>query len=210
MQKDVEVAGRTAEIGPLLSTVVILMVLVSTAQAQFTDVLTYHNDNGRTGQALHEEILNLDNLNTNHFGRLRTLVTDGKVDAQPLYAAGVMIPGLGVRNVLFVATEHDTVYAFDADGTNVFWQASMLGAGETPSDSRNCSQVSPQIGITATPVIDRQLGSNGTIFVVVMSKDSTAHYFQRLHALDMGTGADRVAPMTVEATYPGTGAGSSG
>src|SRR5579872_4806823 len=92
---------------------------------QMTDVLTYHNDNGRTGQTLNEAILTPANVNTNHFGKLRVLPTDGKVDAQPLYAAGVTIPGQGLHNLLFVATEHDSVYAFDADGTNVFWQVSM-------------------------------------------------------------------------------------
>src|SRR5881409_1497504 len=96
--------------------------------------------------------------------------------------AGVPIAGKGLRNVLFVATEHDSVYAFDADSTNVFWRVSLLGDGETPSDNRGCFQVTPEIGVTATPVIDRQLGTNGTLFVVAMIKRSTS-YFQRLHAL---------------------------
>src|SRR5690348_16005403 len=79
------------------------------AFGQMTDVLTYHNDNGRTGQTLNEAILTPANVNTNHFGILRVLSTDGKVDAQPLYAAGVSMPGRGLHNLLFVATEHDTV-----------------------------------------------------------------------------------------------------
>jgi hypothetical protein len=177
--------------------------------AQSTDVVTCHNDNARTGQALHEEILRPDNVNTNHFGHLWTLPADGKVDAQPLYAAGIAIPGKGLRNVLFVATEHDTVYAYDADSTNQFWQVTMLPNGETPSDNRGCSQVTPEIGVTATPVIDRGLGSNGTMFVVAMSKDASGHYFQRVHALDLATGSDRVPAATVAANYPGTGAHSS-
>ncbi len=119
-------------------------------QAQLTDVLTYHNDNGRTGQTLHEEILSPANVNTNHFGKLWVLPTDGKVDAEPLYAAGVTIPGKSERNVLIVVTEHDSVYAFDADATNILWQVSLLGTNETTSDNRGCSQVSPEIGITAT------------------------------------------------------------
>jgi hypothetical protein len=137
--------------------------------SQTGDVLTYHNDNGRTGQYLQEEVLSHASVNTNHFGKLRILPVDGKVDGQPLYAAGVNLPGKGLRNVLYVVTEHDSVYAFDADTTNKFWQVSMLGTGEVPSDSRSCTQVTPEIGITATPVIDRQLGPNGTIFVVAMS-----------------------------------------
>ncbi len=179
-------------------------------RAQMTDVLTYHYDKARTGQALHEEILAPSNVNTNHFGLLWTLPTDGKVDAQPLYAAGVSIPGQGTRNVLIVCTEHDTVYAFDADSTNKLWQVSMLGTNETPSDSRSCSLLVPEIGVTATPVIDRSLGSNGTIFVVAMSKNNSSTYFHRVHALDLATGHDLVPPTTVVATYPGTGANSSG
>jgi outer membrane protein assembly factor BamB len=179
------------------------------ASAQMTDVLTYHNDNARTGQALREEILTPANVNSNQFGKLRVLATDGKVDAQPLYAAGLAIPGKGQRNVLFVATEHDSVYAFDADTGETLWQVSLLASGETPSDSRGCGQVSPEIGITATPVIDRAAGGNGTLFAVAMSKKS-GQYFQRLHALDLSTGADTLTPATVTAQYPGTGDNSSG
>jgi hypothetical protein len=192
--------------------VLLALATVSHASAQSTDVLTYHNDNARTGQQLHEEILTPANVNAAHFGKLWVLNVDGKVDAQPLYAAGVPIqpiPGKGLRNILFVATEHDSVYAFDADSTNVFWRVSLLGVGETPSDSRNCFQVMPEIGVTATPVINRQLGTNGTLFVVAMSKRGTS-YFQRLHALDLATGIERIAPVTITATYPGTGDGSSG
>ena len=122
------------------------------------------------GQNLNEEILTPANVNTNHFGKLWVLPADGLVDAEPLYAAGVSIPQKGLRNVVFVATEHDSVYAYDADRTNLFWQVSLLGTNEVPSDDRGCSQVTPEIGITATPVIDRQLGPNGTMFVVAMSK----------------------------------------
>jgi hypothetical protein len=171
---------------------------------QMTDVLTYHNDNSRTGQQLHEEVLSTSNVNTSHFGLLRVLTVDGKVDAEPLYAAGVKIPGAGLRNALFVATEHDSVYAFNADGTNVFWHVSMLEAGETTSDDRGCSQVTPEIGITATPVIDRKAGSNGVIFVVAMSKKGST-YYQRIHALDLTTGAALLAPKVVSAAFPGTG-----
>src|SRR5437667_11506925 len=101
---------------------------VSFASDQSTDVLTYHNDNAKTGQQLHEEILTPANVTAAKFGKLWVLNVDGKVDAQPLYAAGVPIAGKGLRNVLFVATEHDSVYAFDADSTNVFWRVSLLGA----------------------------------------------------------------------------------
>jgi hypothetical protein len=199
--------------GHFLSTLAVCLLgwtFCFVASAQMTDVLTYHNDNGRTGQTLHEQILTPANVNTNHFGKLWILPVDGKVDAQPLYAAGVTIPGKGEHNVLIVPTEHDSVYAFDADSTNIFWHVSMLGTNETPSDDRGCSQVEPEIGVTATPVIDRQLGPNGTVFIVAMSKNGSGSYFQRIHALDLATGIDRVAAVTVAATYPGTGDNSSG
>lgn len=188
-----------------LLTFMLLVAVASPAAAQATDVLTYHSDNGRTGQNLSEEILSPANVNTNHFGKLWVLPADGLVDAQPLYAAGVNIPLQGVRNVVFIATEHDSVYAYDADSTNLFWRVSMLGANEVPSDDRGCSQVTPEIGITSTPVIDRQLGPNGTIFVVAMSKDNLGNYYQRLHALDLATGTNRLPAVTIAAQYPGTG-----
>jgi hypothetical protein len=188
----------------------VLFAAAPAAPAETTDVLTYHNDNGRTGQNLNEEILSPANVNTNHFGKLWVLNADGLVDAQPLYAAGINIPSKGLRNVLFVATEHDSVYAFDADSTNLFWHVSMLGTSEVPSDDRGCNQVTPEIGVTATPVIDRQLGSNGTMFVVAMSKNGSGKYFQRLHALDLAMGTDRLPPVTVAAKYPGTGDNSDG
>lgn len=175
-----------------------------------TDVLTYHNDVGRTGQTLHEEILTPTNISFAHFGLLRVLNTDGRVDAQPLYAAGVPIPGKGLRNLLLVATEHDSVYGFDADSGQTLWQVSMLAINETPSDDHNCNQVSPEIGVTDTPVIDRALGANGTAFLVALTKLGTSTYIQRLHALDLGTGADRVTPTVVSAKFPGKGDNTDG
>jgi hypothetical protein len=189
---------------------VVQLITTPFRQAQATDLLTYHNDNARTGQNLNEDILTPTSVNTSHFGKLWVLNTDGLVDAQPLYASGVTVPLKGMHNVLYVATENDSVYAFDADSTNLFWRASMLGTNEVPSDDRGCDQVTPEIGITATPVIDRQLGPNGTIFVVAMSKDASGHYFQRLHGLDLATGADRLPAATITAKYPGTGDNSDG
>jgi hypothetical protein len=119
-----------------------------------------------------------------------------------------------MRNVLFVATEHDSVYAFDADGSQIFWRVSLLGLQEVPSvwtDHHSCTQVMPSLGVTATPVIDRTLGPNGTLFVVAMSKTQNGStFFQRLHALDLATGTDQVPAATVVAVYPGTGAHSQG
>jgi len=185
------------------------LVCVSSLRAQ--DVLTYHNDNARTGQALAETILTPGNVNSTQFGKLFQVNVDGKVDAQPLYASAVTIPSQGTHNVLFVATEHDSVYAFDADSGTQLWNVSLLPAGETSSDDRGCSQVSPEIGVTATPAIDRSSGSNGTIYIVAMSKDSSSAYHQRLHALDMTLGAEEFGgPKEVQATFPGTGDNSNG
>jgi hypothetical protein len=195
----------TAICGIVVPSILLLFAVTPSAPAQATDVLTYHNDNGRTGQNLNEQILTPASVNTSHFGKLWVLPADGLVDAQPLYAAGVNIPLKGEHNVVFVATEHDSVYAYDADSTNLFWHVSMLGTNEVTSDNRGCDQVTPEIGITSTPVIDRQLGPNGTIFVVAMSKNGSGSYFQRLHALDLATGTNRLSAVTVVAQYPGTG-----
>jgi len=179
--------------------------------AATTDVVTYHNDVARTGQNLSETILTPANVNSTGFGKIGFYAVDGKVDAQPLYLANVSIPGQNSHNVLYVATEHDSVYAFDADNGTQLWKVTLLGAGETTSDPHNCGQVVPEIGITATPVIDRSRGPNGTIYVVAMSKNASGSYFQRLHALDVTTGAELLGgPTTVQASYPGTGDGSSG
>jgi hypothetical protein len=174
-----------------------------------TDVTTYHNDVGRTGQNVTETTLTPTNVNSQSFGLLRNLSVNGKVDAEPLYLHQLSMSG-GAQNVVFVATEHDSVYAFDSDTGAQLWQVSLLGSGETTSDSRNCSQIVPEIGVTSTPVIDRSAGPHGIIYVVAMSKNGNA-YFQRLHALDVTTGAELLGgPIAIQAMYSGTGANSSG
>ena len=186
-----------------------LPIITSTASSS-TDVVTYHNDIARTGQNLTESVLSLDRVSVSTFGRIGFLSVDGKVDAQPLYLSALAIPANGTHDVVYVATEHDTVYAFEAGTSAVLWQRSLLGAGETTSDTRSCSQVVPEIGITSTPVIDRSRGPNGVIYVVAMSKNASGVYFQRLHALDAALGTEMFGgPTTIQASYPGTGAGSS-
>src|SRR5208283_3860881 len=178
------------------------IALVSSA----TDVVRYHNDIARTGQNLHETILTIGNVNSSTFGKLFSFPVDGKIDAEPLYLSSVSIPGKGTHNVIYTVTENDSVYAFDADAGTLLWQVSALGSGESPSDDHGCGQISPQIGITSTPVIDRASGPNGTIYVVAMSKNSSSTYFQRIHALDITTGAEEFGgPVVIEAKYPGTG-----
>ena len=174
------------------------------------DVVTYHNDTARTGQNLKEITLTTANVNSSNFGKLGFFNTDGRVDAQPLYLSSLNVAG-GTHNVLYVVTEHDSVYAFDADSGAVLWQVSVTGASETPSDDRGCSQITPEIGITSTPVIDRTAGTNGAIYVVAMSKNAGGAYSQRLHALDITSGAELFGgPVTVQASFPGTGDNSSG
>jgi len=181
--------------------------------ASSIDVLTYHYDNPRTGQNLKETALTPANVNSAKFGKLGELMVDGLVDAEPLYLSNVAIPNRATRNVLYAVTEHGSVYAFDADSTSStpLWKISTLLNGEVPSDDRGCGQVTPEIGITATPVIDRTRGPHGAIYVVAMSKDASGNYFQRLHALDLATGGELFSgPVTIQATFPGSGANSSG
>jgi outer membrane protein assembly factor BamB len=174
------------------------------------DVLTWHNDNARTGQYLSEAILTPQNVNPKMFGKLFVINVDGKVDAEPLYVHQLEIPHRGLWNVLVVATEHDSLYAFDADTGEQFWHVSLLKDNETPSDNQNCGQVSPEIGITSTPVIDRHFRRHGTIYAVAMTKDRSGHYAQRLHAIDLPTGAEELGgPTMIQASFPGTGAVST-
>ncbi len=108
------------------------------------NVLTYHNNNARTGLNAAETTLTLSNVNSASFGKLFEVTVDGLVDGEPLYLSAVPIPGSGTHNLLIVVTENDSVYAFDADTGGGIWNISTLGAGETPSDDRGCSQVTPQ------------------------------------------------------------------
>ena len=169
-------------------------------------VATYHNDNMRTGQNLDETILTLTNVNPTQFGKIGFFPVDGRVDGQPLYLSQVDIPNQGTFNVLYVVTEHDSVYAFDADSGVVLWQKSVLRSGETPSDDRNCHAVTPEIGITSTPVIDLNRGPHGAIYLVAMSENDQKGYSQRLHALDLATGEELFnGPVEIQGSFPGTG-----
>jgi Immunoglobulin domain len=188
--------------GSTPSNTVTLTVTSTLPPPSSVNVLTYHNDVGRTGQNLNETILTHSNVNSTSFGKKAFLTTDGLVDAEPLYVSNLQIGGTA-HNVVFVVSEHNSVYAFDADTFAQLWKVSMTPSGETTSDPVNgCGQVSPEIGITSTPVIDLKAGPNGTIYLVAMTKNG-ATYFQRLHALDLTTGADLAgSPVTIQATFP--------
>jgi hypothetical protein len=176
-------------------------------------VLTYHNDHARTGQNLNETLLNPATVHTTTFGKLFSYPVDGQVYAQPLYLPNVNIPGRGLHNVVFVATQHDTVYAFDADDpqTGLLWAVSFIDPahGVTPvptSDAVQDKSIVPEVGITGTPVI---ADSTGTLYVVAKTKEVSANgtnYVQRLHALDVATGAEKFGgPIVISASVDGAG-----
>ncbi len=171
------------------------------------DVLTQHDNNARTGANLYETTLNTSDVNQAQFGKIFSRDVDGEVYAQPLIACGLNIPGKGRHNVVFVATEHDSVYAFDADDPKAdapLWRVS-LGTAAPAADfyKTQWTDMDDEVGVTSTPVIDLHAR---TIYVEAKSKENGA-YFHRLHALDLLTGKERPgSPVTVEAKVPGKGA----
>ena len=180
------------------------------------NVLTFHNDNFRSGHNLHEVILKPANVKSNSFGKLLSYPVDGYLYAEPLYVSEPAIPGLATHNVVFVATEHDSVYAFDADGlaTAPLWQKSFIDPanGITTVDSLNdvqCDNLVPEIGITGTPVISID---NQALYVVSEAKDqNTGTYLMELHALDLTTGAEKFGgPVPISAMVNGEGVGNDG
>jgi hypothetical protein len=196
--------------------VVLLSVLALAGPAGAQRVITSQYDNARTGANLNETNLTPRDVNVQHFGKIFTLHVDGDVYAQPLFLSGVEIPGKGRHDLLFVATEHDSVYAFDAYGkpNAPLWQASFLKDGLTtvPARDANCPFISPEIGITSTPVIDPD---SGTIYVLVRTKDRSGFlkdtYAQRLHALAVTTGVEKFGgPVEIHAEMIGKGTGSNG
>ncbi len=177
-------------------------------------VLTYHNDLARTGQNLSETQLTPASVRSAQFGPLFTYPVDGQIYAQPLYLPGVIIPGKGIHNVVFVVTEHDSVYAFDADNylATPLWHVSFLnpaqGVATASAVDLGCASIMPEVGITATPVIDP---ATGTLYVVAMTEEgSSGNFVHRLHALDVATGAEKPgSPVEIQASVPGTGNGTT-
>jgi len=200
---------------PLLRCGWILAIFASgvAAGAQMT---TSQYDNARTGANLNERVLTPRNVNAQQFGKLFTMKVDGDVYAQPLFLAGVEVPGKGRHDVVFVATEHDSVYAFDAYGnpSAPLWQTSFLkdGATTVPSGDVACPFIEPEVGITSTPVIDAK---SGTLYVLARTKQyhvfSHNAYHQELHALAVTNGVEKPGgPVEIEASVAGRGTGSAG
>jgi hypothetical protein len=183
------------------------------------NVLAWHYDNARTGQNLQETTLSLENVKAASFGKWFSYPVDGFVYAQPLVLTGVQVPGKGTRDLVFVATEHDSVYAFDAEnnqgeGANPIWQVSFInpaaGITTVPLSDLGLDEP-PELGITGTPVIDPE---TDILYVVARTKEVTAsqtNYVQRLHALDVGTGQEMLGgPVVIEPSVPGFGDGNDG
>jgi hypothetical protein len=198
-----------------LTCAITLLALGLSFKSQAQNVITSQYDNARTGANLHETTLTPGNVNSQHLGKIFTLKVDGDVYAQPLFLAGVEIPGKGRHDVLFVATEHDSVYAFDAYGqpTSPLWQASFLKNGVTTVPARDveCPFLLPEVGITSTPVIDPK---TGTLYVLARTKENPGllsdKYAQRLHALAVTTGVEKFrGPVEIQATMSAVGRGSA-
>jgi len=189
-----------------------LILLSSVALGQgFTGVFTSRNDVARTGQNLNETVLTTSNVNSSSFGKLLSYPVDGQIYAQPLYVPNVSIPNQGVHNVVYIATENDSIYAFDADGLtpNILWQDSFIDPPGTTV--LNCialgfeCNVWPITGITGTPVIDP---TTNTMYVLVRTQQGS-NSIQSLHALDITTGADKFGgPVQISGEVSGTGSGS--
>ena len=195
---------------------------ISIGVTDLTGVLTYHNNLSRDGTNIHEFALTTSNVNTATFGKLFSCQADGAIYAQPLWVPNLTVAGAS-HNVIIVATQHESLYAFDADATpcTTLWHVNLVdsahggSSGETSVPSGGAGalvgsgygDISPEVGITGTPVIDP---TSNTIYVVSKSVNASTQFFQRLHAIDLTTGAERVAPHSIDSSIsvPGTGAGS--
>src|SRR5690242_6530553 len=190
----------------LTGAVLLSCVLPGSAQVS---VLTYHNDNARSGQNTNETVLTPSNVKAKFFGKVFTYSVDGFVVGQPLYVPKVNIPGSGTHNVIYVATQHDSVYALDADDSGdgtPLWTTSFIDPGNginpVPINIQGCGDATgfSEIGIMGTPVID---GVSGTIFVVAKTVENNKFFF-RLHALDIGTGIEKTgSPAVITGVIPG-------
>ncbi len=194
----------------------------ASAVAAVTDlsgIYTYHNDAARDGANTQEYALTPANVNAASFGKLASCPVDGAIYGQPLWVANVSVRG-AKHNVVFVTTQHDTLFAFDAESNTcvTLWSISLIDAGhggtsgEVPVPSTSVGNgfgdIQPEIGVNGTPVID---ASSGTLYVLSKSIDSTlSTFYQRLHAIDITGGVERAgSPVLIAGSFPGTGSGGS-
>jgi hypothetical protein len=193
---------------------ILFLCLVADAQVS---VLTQRYDSARDGLNTNEDTLTPSTVNTSTFGKLFSLPVDGVVFAQPLYVSSVSIPGNGTHNVVFIATEHDSVYAYDADGLQMqpLWMVNLASSscpsGWTCSSvpatvNSGISDIVPEVGITGTPVVD---ASTGTLYVVAKTQEEsggTTNFVYRLHALNITTGEEQSgSPIVIQGQVPGSG-----
>jgi hypothetical protein len=182
------------------------------------NVLTHHNDNQRTGANLHESVLNTKNVNASQFGKLYEWPVDGDLYGQPLYVSNVPLAGGATHNVVYVASMHNTVFAFDADSPSPMplWMVDLtvLGSPIPVSETTGLDvqpgpqDIATEIGVLSTPVIDLP---GRTLYLVARSLDSAKVHHQKLHALDLATGMEKFAgPVELDATLPGSGVASTG
>ncbi|QEE28108.1 pyrrolo-quinoline quinone [Terriglobus albidus] len=188
-----------------------LLMLVGLQSANHAQVLTAQYDNFRTSADLHETILKPSNVNSREFGKLFSRTVDGDVFAQPLYMPSLAIPGKGKRDVVFAATAHDSVYAFDVNGKNdaPLWKTTFINPQRDitalSEGDASCPFITPEVGITPTPVID---AGSKTMYVLARTKEHGA-FVQKLHALDITNGKERAgSPVVISATVQGSGDGA--
>ena len=204
-------------VGRILIWALIVAACCGTVAFGEGNVLTWHNDNSRVGANTNETVLTPANVKTNTFGKLFSYAVDGFVYAQPLYVSSLTIPGKGTHNMVYVATEHNTIYAFDADSNEgasggVMWQTNLGVSAVTPNDDFGqryggaYTDIVPEAGITGTPVIDL---ASQTLYADVFTHEGSA-YVHRIHALNIVTGAEQPhSPVVVTASVPGAGVASS-
>jgi hypothetical protein len=220
-------AGTAAGTHAVVATSVANTAQSGSAVAAVTDlagVYTYHNDLARDGANSHEYALTTTNVK-NGFGKLFACTVDGAIYGQPLWVANLTVNG-AQHNVVFVATQHDSLYAFDADASPcvTLWSVSLIDTshgglgGETTVPSgpagtgslvgSGLGDITPEVGVTGTPVIDP---ATNTLYVVSKSVNSaTTIFYQRLHAIDPTTGTEKTgSPVTIAGTFPGTGDGGT-
>lgn len=189
----------------------LLYLMIGIQPASHAQILTAQYDNFRTGADLHETVLKPSNVNTRDFGKLFSWTVEGDVFAQPLYVPSLAIPGVGRRNVVFAATEHDSVYAFDVNSTRdvPLWRTSFIdpqhGITTLTEHDVFCPFITPEVGITPTPVID---ATSKTMYVLARTNEHGV-FVQKLHALDITTGKERHgSPVVISATVQGSGDGA--